>query len=266
MNLKLLKNTVFENIDKSNGLFKKHFHDTYTIGITHDGLFKSINSNATCLSYKNSVRIINPHEVHHGDSKDWKYTNFYPSIQLVSSVYEDMFFEKKIVIFHRHIIDEKYLYKLLYMLFNSIYNNGDDLLIQTNTINALSYLINNYTSNIKNYDNYFDDKKVILNSIEYINDSLSSNISLEDIAKQSSLSQYHFLRIFKKNIGLTPHQYILTQRINKAKNMIISGQSLINASNNVGFFDQSHFIKNFRNMYGYSPKLLLKKEKFVKFK
>ncbi len=49
-----LKHTVFENIENSNGNFTKHFHDTYTIGLTHDGFFKSINSQKATLCYKNS--------------------------------------------------------------------------------------------------------------------------------------------------------------------------------------------------------------------
>ncbi len=266
MNLETLKHTVFENIDNSNGLFTKHFHDTYTIGLTHDGLFKSIKSNISSLSYKNSTRIINPYEIHYGDSKSWKYTNFYPSIELLSQIYEDIFFEKQVPIFEKHIINDLYLYNLLLTLFYSVYNKFDKMQIEINLINALSYLIKTYTYTTKNYDNIFDESKIIINSTEYIKDNLGSNLCLDDISKKSSLSKYHFLRIFKKNIGLTPHHYIIMQRVNKAKELIINGQSLMDVSSNVGFSDQSHFIRNFRKMYGYSPKTLLKREKFVIYK
>ena len=262
----LLTNTIFENINLSNGLFKKHFHNTYTIGITHDGLFKSNVENKTDLSYKNSTRIINPYDIHNGDSQDWKYTNFYPSIELMSSIAEDMCFEKKLVLFSNHIINDNFLYNLLLKLFKSIYTNNEIIEIEINTLETLAYLIENY-ANVKNINkNYFDDKKLIIKSIEYINDELDSNLLLEEIAKKSSLSKFHFLRIFKKYIGLTPHQYIMSQRINKAKNLIINGDNLIVASNKVGFYDQSHFIKSFRKLYGYSPKLLQKKDNFVIFK
>ncbi len=266
MNLEILKHTVFENIDNSNGLFTKHFHETYTIGLTHEGLFKSVNSNVSSLSYKSSTRVINPYEIHYGDSKSWKYTNFYPSVELLSKIYEDIFFEKKVPIFQKHIIEDIQLYNLLLKLFQSIYNELDTMQVETDLINALSYLIKEYTHTTKKYDNLFDEKKIVTNSTEYINDSLDSNISLDEIAKQSSLSKYHFLRVFKKNIGLTPHSYIVMQRINKAKELIIHGQSLMDASINVGFSDQSHFIRNFRKMYGYSPKTLLRKEQFVTYK
>lgn len=261
-----LKHTVFENIENSNGKFTKHFHDTYTIGLTHDGIFKSINSQQSCFSYKNSTRIINPGEVHHGDSTCWKYTNFYPSVELLVELYEQMYFEKKMPIFKEHIIQDIYLFNLLYQFFQSIFNHNDKMVIETNMINVLSYLIKNYTDQTKEYKKLFDNKEIIKNSIEYIKDSLDANITLDELAENSSLSKYHFLRVFKKDIGLTPHHYILTQRIHKAKELVLNGSALSEVGLKVGFNDQSHFIRNFRKIYGYSPKELLKKSNFILYK
>lgn len=266
MSLKELYQTVFENIDNSNGKFTKHFHDTYTIGLTHDGLFKSINSNQSSLAYKNSTRIINPGEIHCGDSNSWKYTNFYPKIELLVEIYEQIYFEKKIPIFQKHIIEDIQLYKLLYNFFQSAYKKEEQIAVETNLITALSYLIKNYTHNTREYNRLFDDKTIIINSIDYINDCLASKITLDELAANSSLSKYHFLRLFKKNMGLTPHHYIVTQRIHKAKELVLSGESLSQVSLNVGFSDQSHFIRNFRKIYGYSPKELLNKSNFILYK
>ncbi|MCP4969308.1 MAG: AraC family transcriptional regulator [Arcobacter sp.] len=262
-NLKELKNTIFENVNNSNREFVKHFHDTYTIGITHDGIFNSINSNKSSLSYKNSTRILNPGEVHCGDSTSWKYTNFYPTVELLIQVYEQIYFEKKIPIFEKHIIKDINLYNLLLNFFISTFNKKNKMIIETNLINTISYLIKNYTQTTKKYPNLFDDKIVMKNTIEYINDYIEINISLDELASLSNLSKYHFLRVFKKNIGLTPHQYIINQRIQKAKKLVLSGDKLSNIAYSVGFNDQSHFIRNFKRIYGYSPKKLLDKSNFI---
>ena len=263
MNNLELKHTVFENIENSNGKFTKHFHDTYTIGLTNSGLFKSINSNQSCLSYKNSTRIINPGEVHYGDSQCWHYTNFYPKVELLVEMYEQMYMKKNIPVFKKHIIEDIQLYSLLCLFYQSAFQNSDKMLIETNMINVLSYLIENYTDHSKPYLDLFNGKEIIKSSIEYINDSLETNISLDELASNSNLSKFHFLRVFKKSVGLTPHHYILTQRIHKAKNLVLSGSSLSSVGLEVGFNDQSHFIRNFRKIYGYSPKELLKKSNFV---
>ncbi|MGB5868078.1 MAG: AraC family transcriptional regulator [Arcobacteraceae bacterium] len=263
MIIESLTNTIFENIPNSNGKFTKHFHDTYTIGLTHDGIFKSINENKSTLSYKYSTRVINPSAIHHGDSTSWKYTNFYPKIELLVEIYEQIFFEKKIPIFHTHIIEDPFLYKILKRFFISMFYKHDKMIIETNMIEALSYLLKNYTNTTKEYPTLLNENCVIKNSIELINDNIASNISLEELAINSHLSKYHFLRVFKKHTGLTPHQYILSTRTNKAKNLIIKGEKPLSASLNAGFSDQSHFIRNFKNIYGYSPKILQEKSNFI---
>jgi len=265
MNNLVLKQTIFENIENSNGNFIKHFHDTYTIGVTNSGLFKSFTSNESCLSYQNSTRIINPGQIHYGDSKCWNYTNFYPKVEVLVELYEQMYFEKKIPIFKEHVVEDMHLVRLLYIFFKSAYHHAQAMVIESNMINVLSYLIQNYTDHTQKYQPMFNEKKIIKNTIEYINDSLESNLGLDELSQNSNLSKYHFLRVFKNSVGLTPHQYILTQRIQKAKDLVLNGCSLIEAGLEVGFNDQSHFIRNFRKIHGYSPKELLKKKNFIVF-
>lgn len=266
MILKALKNILFENIDHSNNSFAKHFHDTYVIGITNDGLFKYYNANKTFLSYKNSTRITNPGEVHGGKSTSWKYTNFYPSVDLLAQIYEQMFFEKKFLTFEKHIIDDMRLYQLLYSLFCSVYSKDTSMQIEIKLIDALSYLIQNYTYTTKSYGNSFNDEKIINNSIEYIQDMIESNISLDSLAANVSLSKYHFLRIFKKHLGMTPHNYIIASKVQKAKIKIIQGENLISTSINFGFSDQSHFIRNFKKLNGYTPKKLIDSSNIILYK
>ena len=76
---KLLKNTLFENIKDLSENFSKHYHDTYTIGITYNGVIKTYNSNRSFDFYKYSIRVNNPNEVHSGVSQDWSHSNFYPT-------------------------------------------------------------------------------------------------------------------------------------------------------------------------------------------
>ena len=266
MNLEALKNTLFENIDYTDNIFTKHFHNTYTIGITNGGMFKSINQNKTYLSYKNSTRVINPQEVHGGISTNWNYTNFYPSVELVSDIYEQIFFEKKIPIFQKHLIDDIYLYKMLYELFINVYYEKDSMKIEIKLIEVLSYLIKNYTGSVRNYDDSFDNKRVIRDTVDYIQDTKALNLSLDELANNVNPSKYHFLRVFKNNLGITPHNYIVAYKIQRAKDLILNGDSLSDVSLEVGFSDQSHFIKNFKKIYGYTPKKLVDNSNIILYK
>ncbi|AXH09110.1 AraC family transcriptional regulator [Malaciobacter halophilus] len=257
---KILKNTTFESVKLSNDNFSKHFHDTYTIGITYDGVLKSFNTNQKYDSFKYTSRVNNPGEVHGGVSNAWSHSNFYPNVELLSSIYEDIFFEKRIPIFQKHVISDKILFFKLHNFFINYYNKEDTLLVQSSLIEALSYLIINYTSHSKkSFENIFDDKRVVKKSYELISDNLDTNFDLKMLAKNSNMSKFHFLRVFKKELGITPHNFIINQRVNKAISLINNGVSLAEASFQVGFNDQSHFTRNFKKLYGYTPSKIIKK-------
>ncbi len=177
--------------------------------------------------------------------------------------FEKKILEKKIPIFTEHIINDIQLYKLLLNFFLSIYNNEDKMIIETNMISALSYLIKNYAHTTKEYNLLSDNKEIIKNSIFYIKDSLETNITLDELAINSNLSKYHFLRIFKNSTGITPHQYILIQRIEKSKDLILKGMNLCDVAQTTGFADQSHLIRNFKKIYGYTPNIFKQNSNFV---
>ncbi len=254
---KLLDSISFENIKTLNREFSKHFHDTYTIGITYDGLFKSKCHNKDFNFYKKSTRINNPGDVHEGNSLSWSHANFYPTITLLSSIYEDIYKEKAIPYFNTHIIEDELLFYKLHNFFVPYFNNYHELVIETNLIDALSYLIINYTTSKRKIDDIYADKKIIKSTFELIKDSLETNFTLEELAQNANLSKFHFLRVFKNEFGLTPHNFIINQRVNRAYELIKQGKAISEASLEVGFNDQSHFTRNFKKLYGYTPKQLL---------
>jgi len=260
---KILDKISFENIQTLDKDFTKHFHDTYTLGITYHGIFKSYSLNKDFYFYEKSVRVNNPGDIHGGNSKSWSHANFYPTIELLSSIYEDIYGEKKTPYFLDHIIEDKILYKKLHNFFLSYFTNSDKLDIETTLLEALSYLIINYTSYNKKTDSIFGDKKIVSSTYELIKDSLDTSFSLDELASNSNLSKYHFLRLFKKEFGLTPHNFIINQRINKAYELIKNGKKISEASIEVGFNDQSHFTRNFKKLYGYTPSYLIKNSNIV---
>lgn len=88
---------------------------------------------------------------------------------------------------------------------------------------------------------------------DYIDNHFTSDISISDISEKFTLNRYCFIRSFKKQYYLSPHQYIMNQRINRAKELIRRGFSLTDITYDCGFYDQSHFIKTFKVYTGLTP-------------
>lgn len=123
-------------------------------------------------------------------------------------------------------------------------------------------LINNYIVNIltelligKEYRNAnVLPASIIEDSIVYINDHLTDELSLNELAEQASLSPFYFSRLFKKETGFSPHNYIITTRINNAKFLLrTSDASIKNICFTTGFTSESSFCTTFKKETGITP-------------
>ncbi|WP_336881423.1 AraC family transcriptional regulator [Priestia koreensis] len=95
---------------------------------------------------------------------------------------------------------------------------------------------------------------VFSTAIEYMHAHYDQDISLEKLHQLSHLSSSHFITSFKKEMGITPHQYLLKIRIDRAKELLIDPVLTIgNISLRLGFSDQSHFHRHFKKWTGVTP-------------
>jgi AraC family transcriptional regulator len=91
---------------------------------------------------------------------------------------------------------------------------------------------------------------------DFINANLEEDLSLSEIASVADLSQYHFARAFRKTTGLTPQQYLMQQRIERAKELLAKDDlPIVEISLLTGFKNQSHFTTLFRKFTKLTPKL-----------
>jgi len=89
---------------------------------------------------------------------------------------------------------------------------------------------------------------------DYIDSHLNHRLDLQKVSKEACLSPYHFLRLFKELFQITPHQYLLQERLKKALFYLDSSAKTIeDISRKVGFEDASSFGRLFKNRYSITP-------------
>jgi AraC-like DNA-binding protein len=89
----------------------------------------------------------------------------------------------------------------------------------------------------------------------YVHERIGSPISLDDLANVAGVSRFHFHRQFRKSMGVTPHDYVLRARIERAKALLTGSDLTIGeVSAVVGFADQSHFSNIFRKLTAMTPR------------
>lgn len=87
----------------------------------------------------------------------------------------------------------------------------------------------------------------------YLEKNYLEQLLLDELSEKFSINKYHMIRSFKKQFGLSPHSYIVNLRINKSKEMLKKGFGFTQIANDCAFYDQSHFIKTFRDYTGLTP-------------
>src|SRR4030095_1638409 len=102
-------------------------------------------------------------------------------------------------------------------------------------------------------------KRKLRRATEFINDNLGRDIALAEIAANVEMSPYYFARLFKQSTGLTPHQYLLEQRVKRAQVLLTeTAMPLAEIAYRLGFASQSHFTSLFRRLTATTPKAFRK--------
>ncbi len=96
-------------------------------------------------------------------------------------------------------------------------------------------------------------QKRVNEMIAYIQQHSSENLTLTGLAEHFHLNTDYLARLFKQHVHISPGRYMIIQKINKAQEMLRSGESVSQVSDNLGFTDYSHFFKSFKKITGVSP-------------
>jgi AraC family transcriptional regulator len=90
--------------------------------------------------------------------------------------------------------------------------------------------------------------------LEYAEANLERELTLRELAGTAELSTHHFVRMFKKTLGVTPYQYLLERRVERAKDLLrCKRASLAEVALSSGFGSQSHFTSTFHRAVGATP-------------
>jgi AraC family transcriptional regulator len=97
-------------------------------------------------------------------------------------------------------------------------------------------------------------KSALRRVTDFVNDNLSKDLGLSEMAGVANLSQYHFSRQFKRSTGLSPHQYVIQRRVKRAGELLSSTDlSVGDVASAVGFTHQSHLAHHIRRHFGVPP-------------
>jgi len=98
----------------------------------------------------------------------------------------------------------------------------------------------------------------------FIDCNYADNIDLDNIADEAYFSKFHFIRLFKKIYGKTPHQYLIVVRIEKAMQLLRTNQPVSDVCYAVGFESLSSFSGLFKRVVGVTPSAFLTQQQQIR--
>ena len=228
-------------------------HDKLTlVAITNGSIMLHLKECELILKEEN-IAIINPYQIHSAtkvDKNSYGVYALYLDKDWIEKLQNELFEICEYMPFSTNIIINKQTYRKFLSLCTTIFQNDFTIKKEELIIDFISNLfINSSNTTAKK------SKNILTCDIKtYIDKNITSNLTIEEIAKEFLISPFHLIRIFKKELGLTPHQYILNQKINLSKELLSKGINIAEVAITVGFNDQSHLYKYFKQIFSISPK------------
>ncbi|NLP34842.1 MAG: AraC family transcriptional regulator [Clostridiales bacterium] len=246
-----------------------HIHDCHEIYYSISGGKQFLIDNKSYKIKPGDIFFINPYESHHltqieQGEHERIVLSIHPELlkQLsTASTALDYCFKYRAPGFsHRISLDKDQQQRFMYYILKltSLSGYAEDVMERVIFTELMVYLNKAFNTQIQNLEmdtdhNYQYDEQVG-EILEYINQNISSQITIDHLANQFYLSKSYICRIFKQATGTTINKYLTARRISIAKSLLSEGMYVNEVYEKCGFRDYSNFLKSFTKAVGISPK------------
>ena len=240
-------------------IFPRHFHSTYVINVQERGVEEFYCRGASRLSPTGSIVLINPHEVHTGRAatlEPWVYRAIYPHPALLQEIASQCGARpsSSSPYFPSPVIFDPSLAQSLSRLHRLLETSQESLERQTAFVMTLAQLIIRHAENGLTVRHEGTESRAIRTAREYIEAHYAGNPSLKELSGVVGLNPFYLIRVFRKEVGLPPHEYLTQVRVEHAKKLLFDGLSIAEVALETGFVDQSHLTRRFKRLVGFTPK------------
>ncbi len=238
--------------------YDPHWHDSYLVGITEQGLQQFNCRRQQHNSTPGKVFLLEPGDIHDGTAPEaggFTYRTLYLDPRWLDRELRAQFEEapdNAQLSFAATLAEDPRLATATANAFEAMHH--DELRIVRQT--ALDQLLANLTSHLRWRTLVDPDPRLPLvaqRARDYLHSHLHQDIGLDDLAQVTGVDRFRLSRAFKAAFGLAPHAYLIQLRLTRARHLLARGEAPVSVAAVLGFADQSHLGRWFQRAYRMTP-------------
>ena len=232
--------------------FPRHAHDQFGVGVLHTGAHRSWSGIGHVEAGAGDVITVNPGEMHDGDPvrghvRSWRMLYLDPGF-VARVLDEDLNGEAEIA---RPVLRDSLLADQFARLFASLTAPVPDALdAEEGMVRMLAHLLARHGTRPLIPSG---PPPSVTRALRRLTDAPERPATLAELAALSGVSRFQLLRGFTRAVGVTPHAFLLQQRVRLARRLLAAGRRPAEAAAEAGFADQSHLTRAFRRQLGVTP-------------
>jgi AraC-like DNA-binding protein len=238
--------------------YDPHWHDSYLVGITEQGLQQFNCRRQQHNSTPGKVFLLEPGDIHDGTAPQaggFTYRTLYLDPNWLDRELRAQFEDtpdNTQLSFAATLAEDPRLAIATASAFEAMHH--DELRIVRQT--ALDHLLANLTSHLRWRTLLNPDPRLPLvaqRARDYLHSHLHQDIGLDDLAQVTGVDRFRLSRAFKAAFGMAPHAYLIQLRLTRARLLLARGELPVNVAAALGFADQSHLGRWFQRAYRMTP-------------
>ena len=236
----------------SNHAFPRHSHDHFGIGVMMSGARRSCSIIGQVEAEAGDVIMVNPGEMHDGMPVDgvargWRMLDLDPAV-VAREIAEETTDAELVV---RPVARDPQLSRDIVQLFAALARPAQDgLAVEESLLRCLMRVLHRHGVHGARAAGA---SPPVMKAVRRLDAAPEVPTSLAELAALSGVSRFQLLRGFAREIGTTPHAYLVQHRVRLARRLLAAGRSPADAALLAGFADQSHMTRAFVRQFGITP-------------
>lgn len=236
--------------------FAPHVHEGFVFTVIEQGAQSFRHRGSDHLAPAGSMVLINPDELHTGSrahEQGWRYRGFYPDNHLMVGVLAELGLDTGgLPSFADSVLHDPPLHRMFAELHRLLDSRASALQQQTAWREAILTLFQRH-ARLPSPQAPGREPQVVARAKELLSSCLAAPPSLEQLARAVNLSPFHLARVFRRATGLPPHAWLMQRRLERARGLLKDGCAPLSVAMQLGFADQSHLSRQFKQTYGVGP-------------